>query len=52
MAKTKIMCEVSNCMFHKNNECHANTVSIRCDNCIQATSCHETACESFCSKSK
>ena len=47
MAKTKILCNVSNCEFYENQECHAQTISVCCDNCICPTCSHETACKSF-----
>lgn len=47
MSKTKILCDVTNCKFHENHECCANTISVCCDNCIQPNSSHETACKSF-----
>lgn len=45
--KTEIMCNVHNCVFYKEDRCYADTISVRCDNCVHPTDCHETACGSF-----
>lgn len=47
MNKTKILCDVASCEFHQNRECHANTITVTCDNCISPNTIHETACQSF-----
>lgn len=47
MSKTKILCDVTNCKFHADHECCAETISVCCDNCIHPSSSHETACKSF-----
>lgn len=45
--KTKIFCDVTSCKFHKNHECHAQTITVTCDNCMRPKDTHETACKSF-----
>lgn len=48
--KTEILCSVHSCLYHKDEHCHAETISVACDNCIQAQDCCETKCKSFTQK--
>lgn len=45
--KTEILCNVNSCKFHKENRCHAKTISVGCDQVLNPSKSHETACESF-----
>lgn len=45
--KTEIMCNVASCVFYKGDRCHAETISVSCDNCVNPKACHETECSSF-----
>lgn len=45
--KTEILCNVHSCVYQKDDRCHAETISVCCDNCIQPCECHETECKSF-----
>lgn len=47
MNKNKIICDVTSCTFHENNECYAETITVCCDNCQNPSHSHETACKSF-----
>ena len=46
-AKTEILCNVNSCKFQKDQRCHAKTISVCCDNCVEPNCSHETACSSF-----
>lgn len=45
--KTEILCNVHSCVYHKDNRCEAETISVCCDNCVEPNACHETECKSF-----
>ncbi|WP_416326514.1 DUF1540 domain-containing protein [[Eubacterium] hominis] len=45
--KTEILCNVHSCVYHKDNRCEAETISVCCDNCVEPNQCHETECKSF-----
>lgn len=45
--KTEIICNVASCVFYKEDRCHAETISVSCDNCVNPKACHETECSSF-----
>ncbi len=50
--KTEILCNVRNCVFYDQDRCHAQTISVSCDNCAMPNDCHETKCKSFRCKTK
>lgn len=45
--KTRIKCNVNNCVHHKGEYCDADTISVACDNCVCASECCQTKCNSF-----
>ena len=45
--KTEILCSVASCVYHKDNRCEAETISVPCDNCVLPHRCSETECKSF-----
>ncbi len=46
-AKTEILCNVNSCKFQKDQRCHAKTISVCCDNCVEPNCSHETACQAL-----
>lgn len=50
--KTEILCNVHSCVYHKDDHCNAETISVSCDNCLMPNACHETECHSFCNRKK
>lgn len=52
-SKTDILCNVNSCVYHKENHCGAETITVCCDNCIKPHESCETQCRSFkCNNSK
>ena len=51
-AKTEILCNVNSCKFQKDQRCHAKTISVCCDNCVEPNCSPETACSSFACKTR
>ncbi len=44
---TKIKCNVSNCIHHKDEYCNAEMISVACDHCLCANNSCQTKCNSF-----